>query len=59
MVGTLDATLETRGKFSHHFSFDVPWLIEKGYEPMQKGFSWKWVSLNGFSFTVKEGEFGN
>ena len=44
-MGTLAATLETRGIFSHLFILDNPWHIEQGYELMQKGLSWKWVSL--------------
>ena len=36
-LGTLAATLETRGNFSHLFNHDNPWTIAQGYEPHIKG----------------------
>ena len=52
-LGTLSATLETRGKFSHLFSLDNPCPIAQGYEPIQKRLPWKWMSLKKIGWCIE------
>jgi hypothetical protein len=52
-LGTLSATLETRGKFSHLFSLDNPCPIVQGYEPMKKRLPWKWMSLKKIGWCIE------
>ena len=58
-MGTLAATLETRGFFPTSLSLTIPGILSKVMSPCKRDFLESGCLLKGLSGTVKEGECGN